>query len=85
MAGSPSIYWATSVFTMACLKDSTSGEYCSDFFNETLGAASDATALLASYSTAHLCSECVVSMFAHQQSPRLGGSFIVNENTDEDT
>lgn len=71
IAGFPSTYWvdaATSVFTMACMQDSASGQYCSDFFNETLGNAADATGLLGGYDTAQLCSECVINMFAHQQS-----------------
>ncbi|KAH8649260.1 hypothetical protein BX600DRAFT_554788 [Xylariales sp. PMI_506] len=71
MDGFPSTYWvdaAASAFTQMCLTDSATGIYCTDFFNETFGDATDPTDVLGGYSTTDLCSECVVNLFKHQQS-----------------
>ncbi|OXV07777.1 hypothetical protein Egran_04458 [Elaphomyces granulatus] len=69
--GFPSTYWVdatSSVFTQACLKDSQSGQYCTDILSTTLGDATDPTAVLGGYNASGLCSECVVNLFRHQQS-----------------
>ncbi|CAN9150812.1 unnamed protein product [Alternaria alternata] len=70
-AGYPSTYWVdavSSVQAQMCLKDSASGEYCTEFLEKTLGDASDPTELLGGYTTEQLCSECIVNLFRHQQS-----------------
>ncbi|KAL4812080.1 hypothetical protein BDW67DRAFT_179034 [Aspergillus spinulosporus] len=51
-----------------CLKDSATGTYCTQFLEQTLGDATDPQDLLGGYTTEQLCSECVVALFAHQQS-----------------
>jgi len=69
--GFPSTYWVdatSSAFTQACLKDSKSGQYCTDILSTTLGDATDPTAVLGGYNATGLCSECVVNLFRHQQS-----------------
>ncbi|KAJ8105711.1 hypothetical protein OPT61_g10015 [Boeremia exigua] len=70
-AGYPSTYWVdavSSVQAQMCLKDSASGEYCTEFLEKSLGDASDPTELLGGYTTEQLCSECIVNLFRHQQS-----------------
>ncbi|KAJ1323424.1 peptidoglycan DL-endopeptidase LytF [Microdochium nivale] len=70
-AGFPATYWVdavTSVRTQACLKDTASGKYCTDFLGQTLGNAANPVDLLGGYSTTQLCSECIVNLFRHQQS-----------------
>ncbi|KAL4904227.1 hypothetical protein BDW74DRAFT_155322 [Aspergillus multicolor] len=70
-AGYPATYWVdavSSVQTQMCLKDSTAGQYCTQFLEQTLGDAADPTDLLGGYNTEQLCLECIVNLFQHQQS-----------------
>ncbi|KXH53174.1 LysM domain-containing protein [Colletotrichum nymphaeae SA-01] len=70
-SGYPPTYWVdsvTAVRTQMCLKDSKTGEYCTQYLERVLGDATSPTDLLGGYSTAQLCSECLVSLFRHQQS-----------------
>ncbi|KAL0782016.1 hypothetical protein CaCOL14_003351 [Colletotrichum acutatum] len=70
-SGYPSTYWVdsvTAVRTQMCLKDSKTGEYCTQYLERVLGDATSPADLLGGYSTAQLCSECLVSLFRHQQS-----------------
>ncbi|RYP37881.1 hypothetical protein DL767_002753 [Monosporascus sp. MG133] len=69
--GYPATYWVdavSSVRSQMCLKDSASGRYCTEFLEQTLGDATDPADLLGGYTTEQLCSECIVSLFRHQQS-----------------
>ncbi|KAI0536382.1 hypothetical protein GGR58DRAFT_396692 [Xylaria digitata] len=69
--GYPATHWVDavrSVQVQLCLKDSDTGEYCTNFIQRTLGDASDPNDLLGGYVSADLCSECVVNLFRHQQS-----------------
>ncbi|KXH26101.1 hypothetical protein CSAL01_06334 [Colletotrichum salicis] len=70
-SGYPSTYWVdsvTAVRTQMCLKDSKTGEYCTQYLERVLGDATSPADLLGGYSTAQLCSECLVNLFRHQQS-----------------
>ncbi|KAI9164172.1 LysM domain-containing protein [Paramyrothecium foliicola] len=70
-AGYPATYWVDAVLAVRsqmCLKDSASGQYCTEFLEKTLGDASNPSELLGGYTTAQLCSECIVNLFKHQQS-----------------
>ncbi|KAK5652943.1 hypothetical protein OQA88_9422 [Cercophora sp. LCS_1] len=69
--GYPATYWVdavSSVQKQTCLKDSATGEYCTQFLERVLGDATSPADLLGGYSTASLCSECIVNLFKHQQS-----------------
>ncbi|KXH40215.1 LysM domain-containing protein [Colletotrichum simmondsii] len=70
-SGYPPTYWVdstTAVRTQMCLKDSKTGEYCIQYLERLLGDATSPADLLGGYSTAQLCSECLVNLFRHQQS-----------------
>ncbi|KAK1535731.1 hypothetical protein CPAR01_09273 [Colletotrichum paranaense] len=70
-SGYPPTYWVdsvTAVRTQMCLKDSKTGEYCTQYLERVLGDAASPADLLGGYSTAQLCSECLVNLFRHQQS-----------------
>lgn len=75
LPGYPAGYWgesASAAWSQMCLKDSSTGEYCTvlfeNMFAESANDSSDDSTWATNVSGDELCSNCVIALFRHQQA-----------------
>ncbi|KAF2730321.1 hypothetical protein EJ04DRAFT_473926 [Polyplosphaeria fusca] len=71
LPGIPATYWvdsALSAFKSLCLKDSSTGQYCTDYTAQLYNSTTEPDDDLLKWPKAQLCSPCMVSLFRQIQS-----------------